>query len=314
MNIRSNFFDDKTIAFLKNQNALKPALLSVGLEDGFCRCNICQHRCKISKGGVGVCRTIVNVDGMIYTTIYGAISSAAPDPIEKKPVFMFKPGTKVFSVGSLGCNFRCKFCQNWEIAYDNVLDNPNLCKWNITPSKLVDMAIAYNCQGIAFTYNEPSIWLNYTYDCLREAKTHNLYTVYVTNGYATPEHLDIIGKYLDVYRVDIKNTDPKALRELTNAYLVDGIFESTEYIKKKYNTHVECVTNIVPEWNDSEENITKIADWLFNSLGKDTPWHLTRFFPRAKMTESEPTPIQSLEKARDIARKTGLVNIFLGNV
>jgi pyruvate formate lyase activating enzyme len=272
-------------------DAIRQAILSEPLPDGAGRCNICQWRCRIPRGGVGHCKTVVNHEGTLYTTIYGVISSAGADPIEKKPVFHYKPGSLCFSVGTLGCNFRCVFCQNWEIAYaDAVTSGGAGCRTGFTPADLVRAARQGKCEGVSWTYNEPAIWLNYTLDCARICKDEGLYTVYVTNGYATPEGLDLIGPYLDVYRVDIKSMEDRFYRELVNAPSPAGVLDVAVRAKQKWGMHIECVTNIIPGWNDSEDNLTKTARWIADSLGDTTPWHVTRFFPYGELSHIPPTP------------------------
>lgn len=294
---------------------MKPALLAEDLGGGVVRCNICQRRCRVPEGGVGFCRTKVNDDGVLYCTIYGVISSAAADPIEKKPVFHYKPGSHCFSVGSVGCNFRCAFCQNWEIAYaDAVERGPRQCTTGVTPGRLAEMALANSCEGVAWTYNEPGIWLNYTLDCAKLCKSRGLYTVYVTNGYATPEHLAAVAPYLDVYRVDIKSLENRFYRELIGVPSAEGLLDTARLARKQWHMHVECVTNVIPGWNDSEDNLAAIARWIVTNLGDDTPWHVTRFFPYGELSHLPATPPETLEHAVRIARRHGLKFVYLGNI
>ncbi len=306
---------DDLVRQLSSVGALREAVLSESLGGGRAGCNICQWRCKISEGGVGHCRTIINHGGVLYTTIYGVISSAAADPIEKKPVFHYKPGSRCFSVGTLGCNFRCVFCQNWEIAYSDALGTGvSTCRTGFSPEMLVESAKQNDCEGVAWTYNEPSIWLNYTLDCARLCKQEGLYTVYVTNGYATPEGLDLIGPHLDVYRVDIKSLEERFYKELIKIPSYTGILEVAERAKQKWHMHVECVTNIIPGWNDSDDNLRRIARWISGHLGPDTPWHVTRFFPYGKLSDVPPTPPATLGAAVKIGKQEGLEFVYLGNV
>lgn len=300
---------------LRTAGALKEALLAESLGHDRVGCNICQRRCRIPRGGVGYCRTKINYEGTLYDTIYGVISSANADPIEKKPVFHYKPGSLCFSVGTLGCNFRCVFCQNWQIAYADAIESRvGGCSTGVTPEKLVGLAKSHACSGVAWTYNEPGIWLNYTLDCARLCKARELYTVYVTNGFATPEHLDLIGPHLDVYRVDIKSMEDKFYKELIKAPSVAGILDVTVRAKQKWNMHVECVTNIIPGWNDSEDNLRKTASWIADNLGTDTPWHVTRFFPYGELSEVPPTPPETLHGAAKIGKECGLNFVYIGNM
>ena len=306
--------DLETVERLRLRGALQPALLAESVGDGTVRCNICQRRCRVREGGVGYCRTKINYEGTLYDTIYGVISSANADPIEKKPVFHYKPGSTVFSVGTLGCNFRCVFCQNWEIAYADAVELGGTCTTGVTPQKLVDLTKAHGCSGVAWTYNEPGIWLNYTLGCAELCKHDDLYTVYVTNGYASPEHLDMIGPYLDVYRVDIKSMEDTFYQELMKVPSVQGVLDVTVRAKHKWKMHVECVTNIIPGRNDSPENLTKTAKWIADSLGPDTPWHVTRFFPYGELSSIPPTQPETLSGAAKIGRDCGLKFVYIGNM
>lgn len=306
---------DAIIEKLRSVDALREALLCEHMSGGDVRCHICQRECHIRQGGVGYCRTKVNYGGTLYCTIYGVVSSAAADPIEKKPVFHYQPGSICFSVGTLGCNFRCVFCQNWEIAYaDSVESESGACRTGVTPERLVGLAKAQDCQGVAWTYNEPGIWLNYTLDCAKLCKREGLYTVYVTNGFATEAHLDTIGPYLDVYRVDIKSMEDHFYRELAAVPSVKGILDGAVRAKSKWGMHVECVTNIIPGWNDSEENLRKTAAWIAGSLGTETPWHVTRFFPYGKLSDVPPTPPETLYAAAKIGKDCGLKFVYVGNM
>lgn len=293
---------------------LHEAILFDKLPDNRAKCNVCQRRCNIADGKVGLCLTRVNRGGVIYSTIYGIVSSMAADPIEKKPVYHYLPGTKCFSLGTFGCNFRCAFCQNWEIAFADGTQIPADAGRKVSPEQAVQLALQYGCKSIAWTYNEPSIWLEYTLDCAKLAKAHGLRTVYVTNGYITPEGLDVIAPYLDVYRVDLKSFSDEFYRRLINVQHVQGILDVTKLAKDKWNLHIETVTNIIPTWNDSPENLRSIAGWIHENLGELTPWHVTRFFPFAKLTDVPPTPIETLEKAKRIGIEEGLKFVYIGNI
>jgi len=293
---------------------VREALLYQKLESGRVRCNICLRRCSIPSGMAGYCMTKVNIDGSLYDTIYGVVSAAHADPIEKKPVFHYKPGSVCFSVGSLGCNFRCIFCQNWEIAFADAVSSMGVCEYNFGPEQLVRRALDTGSQGVAWTYNEPGIWLNYTLDSAKLAKQAGLYTCYVTNGYVTPEHLEMIGPHLDVYRVDIKSMSDDFYRKLIKVPSHTGILESAILAKTRWNCHVECVTNVIPGWNDSEENIRQTAGWIVENLGELTPWHISRFYPHAQMQDVPPTPVETLEMAKRVGEEEGLKFVYLGNV
>ncbi len=288
----------------------KEAILYEKLAGGRVRCNVCQWRCLINPGKLGVCRMRINRDGILYAMNYAEVSSVAADPIEKKPLFHFFPGTNAFSLGTWGCNFHCQDCQNWEIS---CVDIPDISQ-QLLPEGEIELAKKHNCAGIAWTYNEPTIWFEHTLDSARLAKENGLYTVYVTNGYITPEALDTIGPYLDAWRVDIKGFSDGLYRQLAKISHWRGILDVARRAKEKWDMHVEVVTNIVPTMNDDEEQLNGIASWVRNDLGELTPWHVTRFYPMRDLNYLPPTPVSTLEKAYQIGKQAGLKFVYLGNV
>jgi len=288
----------------------KEAILYEKLAGGRVRCNVCQWRCLINPGKFGLCRMRTNRDGILYTMNYAEVSSVAADPIEKKPLFHFFPGTNAFSLGTWGCNFHCQDCQNWEISCVDIPD----ASQQLLPEKEIELAKKHNCAGIAWTYNEPTIWFEHTLDSARLAKENGLYTVYVTNGYITPEALDTIGPYLDAWRVDVKGFSDGLYRQLAKISHWRGILDVAKRAKEKWDMHVEVVTNIVPTMNDDEEQLSDIASWVRNDLGELTPWHVTRFYPMRNLTHLPPTPVSTLEKAYQIGKQAGLKFVYLGNV
>jgi pyruvate formate lyase activating enzyme len=289
------------------------ALLYEKLPDTRVRCHTCQWRCRISPDRFGVCGMYQNRGGALYNLNYALASSVAADPIEKKPLFHFYPGTLALSLGTLGCNFHCRHCQNWEISMADGRALGHSCR-EISPQASIELAKQHRCRGIAWTYNEPTIWLEYTLDSARLAKENNLYTVYVTNGYATPEALDSIGPYLDAWRVDIKGFSDNFYRTLTKIPRWREILEVTKRAKNKWHMHVEVVTNIIPTMNDDDQQLEGIAGWIRDELGELTPWHVTRFYPQHQMTHLPPTPLATIERAYEIGRKTGLRFVYAGNV
>jgi len=294
-------------------SAMHEALLYERLPNSRVRCNICQWRCIINPNQVGVCRMYQNRGGVLYNLNYAQTSSVAADPVEKKPLFHFFPATLVLSLGGWGCNFHCQDCQNWEISCQEI-GEPGRVSREIQPQTAVDMAKNNQCAGIAWTYNEPSIWFEYTLDSAKLAREKNLYTVYVTNGYLTPEALDAIGPYLDAWRVDIKGFTDSFYRELAKVSHWRGILEVAKRAKNKWNMHVEVVTNVIPTMNDDDQQLEGIANWIRDELGELTPWHVTRFYPNYRMTHFPPTPISTLEHAYDIGKKAGLKFVYAGNV
>lgn len=290
------------------------AILYDKLENNKIKCRVCPRDCTVSDGRSGYCCVRGNHEGEFYALTYGKITSAAADPIEKKPLFHFHPGTRVFSVGSAGCNLRCAHCQNWEIAHDKP-DKDGLARLaGLTPEAAVAAALENGCAGIAWTYNEPTIWLEYTIDTAKLAREAGLYTAYVTNGYATEEAVDAVGPHLDAYRVDVKGFTDELYARLANVKNWRTILAAAERAKKKWGCHVEIVTNIIPTMNDDEAQLSGIASWIRDALGADTPWHVTRFMPYLELSHLPPTPVATLERARAIGLDAGLKFVYIGNI
>ncbi len=288
----------------------KPASLYSSLADGSARCDVCRRRCVIPEGGRGFCRTRANEGGTLCSTIYGEVSSSSVNPIEKKPVFHFFPGSRWLSLGSVGCNFRCPGCQNRDIAHWT--DGPAGTRF-VSPEAAVSMARKAGCLGISWTFNEPTLWLEYTVDGARIAKERGLRTNYVTNGYMTEEALRLIAPFLDVFRVDIKGFSDASYRRIAGVGAFRGVLESTAKAKE-LGMHVEVVTNVTPGMNDDEGELRGIASWIRDALGPGTPWHVTRFHPHHELADLPPTPVSTLEKARSIGKGEGLRYVYLGNV
>jgi len=288
---------------------IKEGVLFDSLADNKVKCNVCSHRCTIAEGKLGVCRTRQNKNGKIYTLIYNTVSSEAIDPIEKKPLYHFLPGTLSYSLGTIGCNFRCMHCQNWNISQVTLEE-----AWTkeITPEEAIKRALATGCKSIAWTYNEPAIWHEYTYDSAVLAKKAGLKTIYVTNGYITPEALRRMAPYLDAFRVDLKSFSEDFYRKICGARLAP-VLESTK-LAKELGMHVETITLIIPTKNDSLQELTQIVKWVHDNLGAETPMHFTRFHPMYKMDDLYSTPVETLEMAYDIANKEGMRFVYTGNV
>ncbi len=292
---------------------MREALLYEKLPDSRVQCHTCQWRCRIGREKFGVCGMYQNKDGVLYNLNYARASYVAVDPIEKKPLFHFFPGSEVFSLGTLGCNFHCKHCQNWEIAMADSGSIDHNCR-DITPQAAIEATKSYQCQGIAWTYNEPAIWFEYTLDSARLARENSLYTVYVTNGYSTPEALDTIGPYLDAWRVDVKGFSDAFYRDLARVPHWREILEVAKRAKIKWGMHIEVVTNIIPTMNDDDEQLQGIAHWIHDELGELTPWHVTRFYPHRDLRHLPPTPVATIEHAYDIGRQAGLKFVYAGNI
>ena len=298
---------------ITNPSTNREALLYEPLPGGKVRCNVCHWRCVIPNGAFGVCRMRRAVDGRIALYNYPGVASANNDPVEKKPLFHFYPGSACLSLGSWGCNFHCRHCQNWEISFATPEDAQRLSH-NLLPGDTVTLALRLGSQGIAFTYNEPGIWLEYALDCSKLAKEAGLYTVFVTNGFSTPEAIDLIGPYLDAFRVDIKGFSDRFHRDLARVSHWRGVLETTKYARERWDMHVEVVTNIIPTLNDDEAQLRAIARWIGDELGALTPWHVTAFQPHHHLGHLPRTPLATLEKAMAIGRAEGLVFVYPGNV
>lgn len=276
------------------------------IEDSKVHCSLCPHNCVIKPEGVGACRARKNIDGELYSLNYGKIACIGIDPIEKKPLFRFHPGSNILSVGTFGCNFKCSFCQNWSIAHDN----PRLM--DATPELIVQKAKEYLDSGnigIAYTYNEPSIWFEFVYDTAKLAKENGLLNVLVTNGFISMEPLNELLPFIDAMNIDVK--------AYTALFYEDICKGTLENVKKTVETaaascHIEVTTLVIPDLNDSVEEIGSMSRWLA-SISKDIPLHLSRYFPNYKMNDRMPTSVESLKKAKEEAEKH-LRHVYLGNV
>jgi pyruvate formate lyase activating enzyme len=270
------------------------------------KCNLCPHKCIIKPGASGICRVRKNIDGKLYTLNYGKVTSIALDPIEKKPLYQFYPGSYILSLGTFGCNFKCPYCQNWEIAHEE----PE--SYGITPEKAVLKAkefVEKGSIGLAYTYNEPSIWYEFVYDTAVLAKEEGLSNVLVTNGYISHKPLQDILPYIDAFNIDVKSFDEDFYKKICNGTLED-VKETVEIVSK--SCHVELTSLIIPGLNDSISNIEKMAKWIY-SISSEIPLHITRFFPHYKMNNIPPTPVETLIKLKDTAGRY-LKYVYVGNV
>jgi len=277
------------------------------------RCGLCPHACLIAEGERGWCGARGVVDGVLSALTYGLVSSVAVDPIEKKPIYHFHPGTDVLSLGSVGCTMRCGHCQNWQISRPKG-DDGSIAMRTVEPADVVAAALKEGCPGIAFTYNEPVISLEFVLDCGRLAHEAGLFVAMVTNGYVTPAGLEAFAEVVDVWRVDIKAFSADAFRSLCKVPHPETVREQAVRAKHVFDMHVECVTNVVPGINDSDDELTAIARWIALELGPDTPWHVTAFSPYLEFADTAPTPLATLRHAEEIGHAEGLRFVYLGNV
>ncbi len=282
-------------------------------DGGRLRCDLCPHRCLIAPGRTGVCGVRRNDSGTLIATTYACVSSVAIDPIEKKPVFHFHPGTNALSLGSVGCTMACGHCQNWRISRAGPGDE-NVRLQVLSPEEVVTLALDGACAGVAFTYNEPVIWAEYVRDTAAACREAGLYTVMVTNGYVTEEGLDYLGEVIDVWRVDIKGATDETYRQLCHVRSPAPVFDAAVRAKKRWGMHTEVVTNVIPTVNDSDDELRAIARFIAGSLGTMTPWHVTRFMPYLDYAHLDPTPLATLERAAGIGAEEGLAFVYLGNV
>jgi len=294
-------------------DALHEALLYDRLEGDAVRCRVCPRFCTIKPGKRGSCRARENRAGTLYSLIYDRVCNVAADPIEKKPLFHFFPGSTVLSLGTLGCNFACRHCQNWQIAHADVASGRGDLR-ELPVAKLPVLAAHNDCAGVAWTYNEPTIWLEYILDGARVAHQHGLYTVMVTNGFITPEALDLLGPHIDAYRVDVKGFSDELYKQLCRVPAHEPVLAAAERAQAVHGCHVEIVTNVIPTMNDDDATLSAIAGWIVEKLGPKTPWHATRFHPYLELSHLSATPVRVLEHAVKLGHDAGLEFVYVGNV
>jgi pyruvate formate lyase activating enzyme len=290
---------------------VKEAMLYEKLEDNRVRCNLCAHRCLIHEGKRGVCTVRENQGGMLYSLVYGRPISMAIDPIEKKPLFQFYPGTAAFSIATVGCNFRCRFCQNADISQWPRERGPVTGPY-VPPETVVREAQRRRSRSIAYTYTEPTIFTEYAYDIAVLAHEAGIANVYVTNGYMTPEMLDAFHPHLDAANVDLKAFRDEFYKEQCGATLqpvLDALIKMVQL-----GVWVEVTTLIIPGLNDSDEELRQIAGFVADELGPQVPWHISRFHPAYKMLDRPRTPVDTLHRAREIGHEAGLRYVYEGNV
>ncbi len=292
---------------------MQEARLYNKLENGMVHCYLCAHECKIAKSKFGLCGVRENQGGLLYTHAYGNVVAAHIDPVEKKPLYHFLPGSKSFSVAIAGCNFRCGFCQNWEISQAPVKlgESLGLIEDELTPEALVDEALSNDCASIAYTYTEPTIFFEYAYDSAKLGRERGLRNIFVTNGYMTKACLKEIAPYLDAANVDLKFFKDSSYKKICFASLAP-VLDSIK-LMIDIGIWVEITTLIIPGINDSDEELSGLAKFIL-SVGKDLPWHISRFHPDYKFNGYLPTPEETLKKAQAIGEEAGLSFVYAGNV
>lgn len=288
----------------------KEASLYEKLENKLVHCYLCSHHCRIAEGKFGFCGVRQNIGGEFYTYAYGEVIAAHVDPIEKKPLYHFFPGSTSFSIATIGCNFRCGFCQNWQISQQSFRDGASTGE-KIMPQEIVEIALKNKCKSVSYTYTEPTIFFEYALETAKLAKEKGLHNNFVTNGFMTPECLEMIKPYLDAANVDLKFLKDSSYKKICSGAL-EPVLNSIR-LMHKLGIWVEVTTLVVPGENDSEEELKGIAEFIAG-VDKDIPWHVSRFHPNYKFTDRVATPEKTLKKAEQIGKNAGLNYVYVGNV
>ncbi|MFH1445092.1 MAG: AmmeMemoRadiSam system radical SAM enzyme [Nanoarchaeota archaeon] len=286
---------------------MKQADFWTKLDDKKVQCQLCPRNCIIADGKRGACNVRENRKGILYSLVYGRPVTVSVDPIEKKPLYHFHPGTQTLSIATVGCNLRCSFCQNWEISIATTVSGQHL-----SPEQVVGIAKDYGVKSIAYTYTEPTIFFEYAYDIMKIARKEGLLNVWVSNGYTNPEPAKKAAKYLDAINVDLKG-NPKFYKDLCMVPSEEPIHEALK-IYKQNKVHIEITTLLIPDHNDDDKTLQGIVDWVKINLGTDTPMHFSRFHPDHKLKNVPSTPIETIKKAMEIAKKRGMKHVYAGNV
>ena len=291
---------------------MKKAMFYKQLENSQVRCDLCPHYCKLEDGEIGICGVRQNRDGQLYSLVYGRTIAAHVDPIEKKPLFHVAPGSLSFSMATVGCNFKCIFCQNSDISQVSGVKEVNRFGQELQPEQIVRLAKSKKCKSIAYTYTEPTIFYEYAYDTCKIAKKEGLLNVFISNGYINETPLREISPYLDAANIDLKSFRDPFYRELIGGKLKPVL--ETLKLMKKLDIWVEVTTLIIPGNNDSDEELRDIARFISSDLGPETPWHISRFYPQYHMTDGVATDAKHLQHAWDIGKEAGLRYVYVGNL
>ncbi len=289
---------------------MKEALFFERGEGNAVRCNLCRFRCHIADGARGICAVRENRDGTLYSLVYGKLCAEHDDPIEKKPLFHVMPGTRSYSIATVGCNFHCRHCQNYTIS--QVERGAPIIGTERSPLEIVQKACNAGCRSISYTYTEPTIFFEFAYDTALLAKEAGLSNVFVTNGYISKEALSMIAPCLDAANIDLKGFSEGFYRDVVHARLSEVLDSIIEY--RRQGIWLELTTLIIPGLNDSEAELRGIAEFIVENLGVDTPWHVTQFYPTYQLTDRPRTPVHTLRRAREIGRAAGLHYVYEGNV
>lgn len=295
----------------RSSDAAREAMFWEKREGNQGQCHLCAHECRIAEAKFGVCGVRQNVEGVLRTLVYGRLIAANIDPIEKKPLYHFLPGSLSYSIATIGCNFKCGFCQNWQISQAAPRGGTAVPGRPATPGEIVAAARQNNCRSISYTYTEPTIYFEYAYDTARLARQAGLANVFVTNGYMTRQALETIRPYLDAANVDLKGFRDETYRAACKARLQPVL--DTIAAMKELGVWLEVTTLVIPGENDSDEELWQIAQFLAR-IDADIPWHVSQFHPDYQFDDRSHTPVETLKRARDIGRRAGLRYVYLGNV
>lgn len=290
---------------------MKEAMLYEKLSDGKVKCNLCNHRCTIKDGGYGICGVRQNVEGTLNTLVYDRIIASHIDPIEKKPLFQFYPGSRAYSIATVGCNFRCRHCQNADISQMPTERKGYVVGEKMGPEEIAEDAYRSGCQSIAYTYTEPTIFFELAHETSLRARDRGVKNLFVSNGYMTPEALQKIAPYLDGINIDLKAFTDKFYKEICGARL-EPVLETIR-LAKNLGIWVEVTTLVIPTLNDSDDELRQIAEFL-RDVHVDIPWHISQFYPTYQMTNLPRTPVETLHRARKIGKEIGLHYVYEGNV
>ena len=295
----------------RSDDPATPAILGVAQPDGAVRCVACAHCCLVRPGRAGICRVRENRDGELVTLVFGRAVAANADPIEKKPLFHVYPGSVAYSIATRGCNFHCLHCQNWAISQAGG-DGSLAPSFTLTPARVIAAARAAGSRSIAYTYTEPTIFIEYVMETARLACEANLANLLVTNGYQTPEALDLLGPLVTAANVDLKSFEDRFYRRVCGARLAPVL--ATLVGMRERGIWVEVTTLLIPGLNDDPDGLASLARWVAAELGPETPWHVSRFFPTYRLSDLDPTPVATVERAVEIGHAAGLCHVYSGNV
>lgn len=294
-----------------NPNEKQEAQLWKLLPDGHVQCELCSHFCVIPEGKKGICKERQNIGGVLYSLNYGRLIAAHVDPIEKKPLYHFLPGSPSFSIASPGCNFRCAWCQNWDISQANDRNDPSRLKY-ISPEDVFKQVLRSKSMSIAYTYTEPTVFFEYTLELSKLAREAGIKNVYVSNGFMSARMLDLYLPWLDAANIDIKAFDDAVYRKYSGARL-QAVLDNCKRLKEA-GVWLEVTTLLVPGVNDDDKQIQGLANFIVEQLGEETPWHLSRYFPQPQFSQIEATPIKTVHHAMAIGKAAGLKYIYAGNM